>query len=443
MPLSGYPEWSPRDRVIERDLLGSLHETFRLHGFTEIETRAVEPLERLVGDSETSKEIYGISRVADPGEEMRAGLHFDLTVPFARYVEEFQSELVFPFRRYQIQKVWRGERPQEGRFREFYQADIDVVGRDSLPIHVDADVASVMLEALAALPISPVRMHINNRRVVEGFYRGVGVADVPQALRSVDKLPKIGTDAVRDELVSHGLDESISATILELAKIRSDGGEFVSAVEDLWESSRHVSDVELHQETLARGLLELRETWESINSRHPHMVTVDLSIARGLDYYTGNVFETFVEGDDRLGSVCSGGRYESLITGGGFPGVGLSIGVSRLVSRLVSSGRVSVTRAVPTVVVVAVIHEDSRADSQRVANILRGRGIATEVAPVAAKFGKQIQYADKRDIPYVWFPGAAGSADEVKDIRSGHQSEADVSTWEPPAEDARPRVERD
>src|SRR5690606_4259073 len=200
-PLSGFPEWSPSERVVEASILATLREVFSLHGFAEIETRAVEPVERLAGDSDAAKEIYALSRLNEEEKaDARLGLHFDLTVPFARYVEEFAPHLAFPFRRYQIQKVWRGERPQVGRYREFYQADIDIVGRDVLPSHLEAEVAIVMARALAALPVPKATMHINNRRLVEGFYRSVGIEDVAGALRSVDKLDKIGPDGVRAEL---------------------------------------------------------------------------------------------------------------------------------------------------------------------------------------------------------------------------------------------------
>ncbi len=438
-PLSGFPEWTPAERVVERHVLDALRAEFELNGFAEIETRAVEPVERLAGDSEASKEIYALRRLRADGEgDAGIGLHFDLTVPFARYVEEFQNDLAFPFRRYQIQKVWRGERPQEGRFREFYQADIDIVGRESLSQHADAEVASVMARALARLPIPRITIRANNRKLVEGFYRGVGIKDVAGALRSVDKLDKIGPDGVAKELAGQGVDEAAAAAILELAKIRSDSADFSEAVLDLWETTPKTQAHADAQEALALGITELQALVGALNATVPGVAVADLSIARGLDYYTGSVFESFVEGHEDLGSICSGGRYDSLVAGGGFPGVGMSVGVSRLVSRIVSAGLAAASRAVPTAVLVAVADEDSRAASNAVATALRDRGISTEVAPAAAKFGKQIQYADKRGIPFVWFPGEGGG--EVKDIRSGDQVPADPGTWAPPAADARPRV---
>ncbi|WP_297081549.1 histidine--tRNA ligase [uncultured Demequina sp.] len=447
-PLSGFPEWTPAERIVEASVLDSLREVFQLHGFAEIETRAVETVDRLAGKSEAAKEIYTLGRLnAEEGSEAKLGLHFDLTLPFARYVEEFQNELAFPFRRFQIQKVWRGERPQEGRYREFYQADIDVVARQTLPAHADVEVAVVMARALAALPVPGVTMRVNNRRLVEGFYRGVGIGDIAGALRSVDKLDKIGPDGVRTELIEQDIPESAAAAILDLAQISAPDAGFVAAVEDLWASSTTVHDPAEAEQELRAGLAELVALVEGVNAAVPGTAVADLRIARGLDYYTGSVYETFLTGHEDLGSICSGGRYDSLVAGGGFPGVGMSIGVSRLVSRMLGAGLVRASRPVPTAVLVAVTDEASRATSVRIADALRGRRIAAEVAPSAAKFGKQIQYADKRGIPFVWFPDA-GSGDaesestggEVKDIRSGDQTPADPTSWEPPAADLHPRI---
>ena len=181
-------------------MLDVLRRTFELHGFAGIETRAVEPVEDLLRKGETSKEVYAVSRLHDDGgeHERRLGLHFDLTVPLARYVLEHAGKLVFPFKRYQIQKVWRGERPQEGRFREFTQADIDVIGAETLPFHYEVDLPLVMAEALSALPIPPVRMAVNNRKIAEGFYTGIGLTEVDAVLRAIDKLAKIGPEAVAE-----------------------------------------------------------------------------------------------------------------------------------------------------------------------------------------------------------------------------------------------------
>src|SRR5690606_36871655 len=218
-------------------VLSTLRTIFELNGFAEIETRAVEPLDLLGGASEASKEVYVLTRRGGDTADAEFGLHFDLTVPFARYVEERQGQLHFPFHRYQIQKVWRGERPEEGRFREFYQADIDIVARDTLPPHFETEVAVVMARALAALPVPRATMRMNDRRLVEGFNRGVGIAEVAGALRSVDKNAKIGADGVAKELTTQNVSEQAAQAILELAKTHSSDGSFKDAVLDLWETN--------------------------------------------------------------------------------------------------------------------------------------------------------------------------------------------------------------
>lgn len=444
--LSGFPEWLPDQRIVEQRVLASIAHTFELHGFASLATRAVEPLTELLRKGETSKEVYVLSRLqGEEGErgEDRLGLHFDLTVPFARYVLEHAGSLTFPFKRYQIQPVWRGERPQDGRFREFWQADIDVVGDGDLPFHFEVDVALVAVEALTALQelgLPPVQLRVNNRKVAEGFYRSIGVTDVEEVLRTVDKLDKIGADAVRQLLMAQvGANEEQATAILALAGLRG-GEEVVAQVSNLLAASG-VSP----SEQLAAGLQELQALLVAAERRAPGAVVADLSVARGLDYYTGSVFETVLLGHENLGSICSGGRYDSLASDGRrtFPGVGISIGVSRVLSRMFSANLVQATRSVPTAVLVAVTDEESRAASDEVAATLRGRGIPTDVAPTAAKFGKQIRYADRRGIPFVWFLGRDDEGHithQVKDIRSGEQLSADPRGWEPSDQDRWPRA---
>src|SRR5690348_14579301 len=202
--ISGFPEWLPAQRIIEQTVIDRARRTFELYGFAPLETRAVEPLDQLLRKGETSKEVYLLRRLQADGDDTSdstLGLHFDLTVPFARYVLENAGKLQFPFRRYQIQKCWRGERPQEGRYREFLQADIDVVDRDTLPFHYDTEMPLVIGDAFRSLPIPPATILVNNRKVCEGFYRGLGLQDPDQVLRTVDKLDKIGPEKVAALLV--------------------------------------------------------------------------------------------------------------------------------------------------------------------------------------------------------------------------------------------------
>jgi histidyl-tRNA synthetase len=430
-PLSGFPELLPSQRLVEQYVLDVLRETFELHGFVNIETRAVEPMSQLARKGEIDKEIYVLRRLsadpaaADPDE---LGLHFDLTVPFARYVLENAGHLAFPFRRYQIQKVWRGERPQEGRYREFTQADIDIVGENALAAHHDVEIPLVMLEALERLHVSvglpPVLMRVSNRQLAEGFYRGLGIEEPAAVLQRVDKLEKIGAQAVTDSLAEIGIDAERAGKVVALAGIRTADESFVDEVRALG----------VEHELLDEGIALLRDVVAAASVAAPGRLVADLSIARGLDYYTGTVYETQMVGFESMGSISSGGRYDSLASDGRqtYPGVGISLGVSRMLVPLLAKGRLVASRSVPTAILVAVNDEESRGEAMAVARALRARGISTEVAPKADKFGRQIRHADRRGIPYVWFGGLDG---EVKDIRSGDQAAANASSWEPPAED--------
>jgi histidyl-tRNA synthetase len=439
-PLSGFPELLPAQRTVERQVVDVLSHVFELHGFTNIETRAVEPLDQLLRKGETSKEVYVLRRLheEDAGKDAGIGLHFDLTVPFARYVLENAGRLEFPFRRYQVQKAWRGERPQEGRFREFTQADIDIVGRDELPFHHDIEVARVMLDALsrladpASIGLPGFRLQVNNRKLIQGFYAGLGIADVDEAMRLIDKLDKLPVDAVREQLVASALDDEQADQCLALAAICSPDDSFVEQVRALG----------VEHPLLDEGLEELAALLRACAPLADARVRIeaDLKIARGLDYYTGTVFETRLDGHESLGSIGSGGRYDSLATDGRttYPGVGISLGVSRLLVPLMARTGLTADRSVPSAVLVALVDDGSRAESERLAGQPRGNGIPCEVAPLAQKFGKQIRYAERRGIPYVLFPSDDGP--QVKDIRSGDQRLVDVATWRPPADDLSPRI---
>jgi histidyl-tRNA synthetase len=435
-PLSGFPELLPTERNAEVAVIEHLRRTFELHGYANIETRAVEPLDRLLSKGEIDHEIYVLRRLQADADASDAGvgLHYDLTVPFARYVLENAGRLEFPFRRYQIQRAWRGERPQEGRFREFTQADIDVIGKDELPFRYDVEIASVISQALSALPIPALRLQVNNRKLIEGFYRGIGAPDPGRTMQIIDKLDKVPVTGIAAMLVEAGLSSDQASSCLALAEISTDDTTFVARVRDLG----------VDHTLLREGLDELAAVVEGcsgfVNDRFA--VTADLRIARGLDYYTGTVFETRMDGFDSLGSICSGGRYDALASDGSttYPGVGISFGVSRTLVPLFARGLLTSTRAVPSAVLVAVVSEETRAASDAIAHRLRSRGVATEVASAAQKFGRQIRYADRRGIPYVWFPGRDGTSDEVRDIRSGVQTPADADGWRPDDVDLRPQV---
>lgn len=434
-PLSGYPELLPAQRYVETETIATLARAFELHGFVNIETRAVEPLDQLLRKGDTSKEIYLLRRLQDDdsAKDAGVGLHYDLTVPFARYVLENAGRLEFPFRRYQIQRVWRGERPQEGRFREFTQADIDIVGQGELAFHHDVEIARVMIDALARLSFLPgFRLQVNNRKLIQGFYKGLGVDDIDEAMRLIDKLDKMPAAAVRDQLLETGLEPDQAAQCLALADICTTDDSFVERVRALG----------VEDPLLDEGLDELATLMRACAWLATDRVRIeaDLKIARGLDYYTGTVFETRLDGHEALGSICSGGRYDALADDGRttYPGVGISLGVSRVLVPLLNRGELVADRSVPSVVLVALVDEDSRSESDRLAGQLRASGVPCEVAATPQKFGKQIRYAERRGIPYVLFPGADGP--ELKDIRSGDQAVVDPATWTPPEGDLSPRI---
>ena len=377
--LSGFHEWLPAERLVEQHVLDTLRRTFELHGFAGIETRAVETLGQLLRKGEVDKEVYAVSRLAedeevaagrrdpkDPADPKRLALHFDLTVPFARYVVENAGHLAFPFRRYQMQKVWRGERPQEGRAREFTQADIDVVGDGALPFRYDVEMALVIIDALSKLPIPEFVLRVNNRKLAEGFYRGIGLEDTTGVLRSIDKLEKVGPEEVARLLQEEvGASPEQAAQALALADIRTSDASFVERVRALG----------VTHELLEEGLTELADVVATLHRRAPGRAVADLSIARGLDYYTGTVYETVLVGHEQLGSICSGGRYDALASKGNrvFPGVGLSIGVTRLVMRMLSQEMAQASRSVPTAVYVALTADEDWSEAQRDASALRGR----------------------------------------------------------------------
>ncbi len=430
--LTGFPEWSPEERLVEQQVLDQVRRKFELFGFTPIETRAVEPLDVLLKKGASDKEIYVLRRLhAEPGEDSDLGLHFDLTVPFARYVSQNRGSLAFPFKRYQIQKVWRGERPQQGRYREFYQADIDVIGDGELPVHFDAEMALLMHELTSSLPIPRIQLRINNRKVLEGFYRALGIEAIGDVLRSVDKLDKIGEDGVKRALTTeNGLSESQADACLAIARIRGPGLEAINQVRALG----------MQHPLLEQGLSELEFVMSTLAELPEGAAIADLHIARGLDYYTGTVYEGVLIDHPQLGSVCGGGRYDNLASDDKqkLPGVGMTLGITRILGFLFGKGALKASRGSPTAVLVALPSDEQRAQSYALARTLRARGIPSEVFYAPHKFGKQIRYAERRGIPYVLFPGEAGP--ELRDIRSGEQKVVDLASWLPPEQDLRVHI---
>ncbi|HZF96993.1 MAG TPA: histidine--tRNA ligase, partial [Pseudoxanthomonas sp.] len=365
----------------------------------------------------------GTSRHALP----ELALRFDLTVPLARYVAEHEHELAFPFRRYQIQRVYRGERAQRGRFREFYQCDIDVIGKDALSIRFDAEILAVIHAVFSELQIGGFTVQLNNRKLMRGFFEGLGIADGEQAalvLREVDKLDKRGSDAVRDTLTGDGfgLAEDTVRRILEFVAIRSDGhADALARLDALGQGS----------DTFGQGIAELREVLQLVRALGvpESAYCLNLSIARGLDYYTGTVYETRLDEYPQIGSICSGGRYDDLAshyTRSRLPGVGISIGLTRLFWQLREAGLIAGADESSVQAMVALMDERQLADSLDIARRLRVGGINTEVQMEPKKLARQFQYASRAGIRFVALAGEdelARGVVTVKDLMREQQFE--------------------
>jgi histidyl-tRNA synthetase len=430
-PISGFLEWLPEMRALELEWLDHIRAVFESYGFVNIETPAVEEVDVLLSKGETDKEIYTIHRIqADENDksDARLALHFDLTVPFARYTAQHFNELSFPFKRYQMQKVWRGERPQEGRYREFYQCDIDIINPDNLPMHFDAELPAVIDEILQGLNLPAYKIIINNRKILLGYMQALGLTDnAAAALRIMDKRDKIGVDGVKKQLVEQmKLPTDIAERAIQILPIKgSDLGVIDKA-----------RALKIDNALFNEGLEELAYVLSSLQGLVGNRVVADLSIVRGFDYYTGTVYETQFDEYPELGSIVSGGRYADLASSyiaKDLPGVGISIGLSRALGALYGKGLIKPKRASKTQVLVTVFDDEQRTEALKVAAGFRKRGIAAEVYHTAQKLHKQFAYAEKKEIPYVWFLPAEGKGHEIKDMAARTQGPADPGKWMPDA----------
>ena len=429
-PVSGFPEWLPELKIVEQQWMDTVRACFESYGFTPLETPAVEELDVLLAKGETDKEIYVLQRLQadeDDSSDARLGLHYDLTVPFARYVAQHFNDLNFPFKRYQIQKAWRGERPQAGRFREFYQCDIDVISQDQLPLSFDGEMLAVVQDALGRLGIDGVCLHVSNRKILSGFLQGMGIEDAIPVIRILDKLDKIGPEGVAEQLAEGlGLSPDNIDKLLSLGKIQTPGPEFAEQVRAFGISTPLLED----------GIDELCQVLSAVDCQAGGGVLADLSIARGFDYYTGTVYEGRMVEYPGFGSVVSGGRYDDLA--GAFinrrlPGVGISLGLSRLFSKMVAEGRIEAGRRCPTDVLVVVPSTECAALADETAAALRRRGLNVERYHGSPKLKRQLAYAEKKGIGFVWFPPFEdGQAHEVKDMATSEQYNADPESWTKP-----------
>ena len=417
--LSGFMELLPQPQQQMERMMQILRETYALYGFTPLDTPIIEASEVLLakGGGETEKQIYRFQK-----GDADLALRFDLTVPLAKYVALHGGELSFPFRRYQIGKVYRGERAQRGRFREFYQADIDVIGDGKLDITNEAEIPSIIYQTFTRLGLKRFQIRVNNRKILNGFYAMLGLTEQSGAImRTVDKLDKIGPDKVRELLLSDcGLREDQAAEILKFIAITGSNAEVLAALEGYM--GRH--------ELFDAGLSELKTVVKYLADFGvpEENFAVDLTIARGLDYYTGTVYETTLLDHPEIGSVCSGGRYDNLAeyyTDRQLPGVGISIGLTRLFYVLGEQGMLNPDLpTAPADVLVLPMTEDL-APAISLSTRLRGAGVRTQLYTEQKKFKAKMNYADKIGVPYVIFLGddeiAAGVV-ACKDMKTGQQT---------------------
>ena len=426
-------ELLPRDQIAFQRMLDAIRRTFEGFGFLPVETPVMELSEILLTKSggETERQVYfvqstGALEKRDEGLPELA-LRFDLTVPLARYVAEHEHELAFPFRRYQMQRVYRGERAQRGRFREFYQCDIDVIGKDALSPRFDAEVPAVIAAVFERLAIGDFTIQLNHRKLLRGYFEGQGIEGEAQfaVLRELDKLDKRGEDAVRATLAGEGfgLADAVVERLMAFSKVRSQGHDDALAKLDALGAGTALFE---------EGRAELRAILQQLRALgvDEARYALNLSIARGLDYYTGVVYETTLDAYPQIGSICSGGRYENLAshyTKSKLPGVGISIGLTRLFYQLREAGLVG-TAASSVDVLVALLDEAGLEHALALSQRLRAAGLNVETQLEARKLGKQLQYADKAGIRFVAIRGedeAARGVVAVKDLQRGDQFEVD------------------
>jgi histidyl-tRNA synthetase len=395
--LPGFMELLPADQISFNRMMDTIRIVYEQYGFVPIDTPAIERADVILAKvgGETTKQIYRFLK----GDNELA-LRFDLTVPLARYVAEHANELAFPFRRYQIAKVYRGESPQKGRYREFYQCDIDIIGNGSLSLVNDAEIPRVIYDVFTRMNIGRFIIHINNRKLITGLLNSAGVGEFAvEVMRMIDKIEKVGEAEVRKSLVELSLSDNAVQKIFDFLAISGNTNEIIRKLELLG-----VTD-----EKFVAGVSELAEVvkYMSALGMPDSSFIIDLSIARGLDYYTGTVYETTLVDYPGVGSVCSGGRFDNLsdkYTDKKLPGVGISIGLTRLFSQLKDAGLVKPEASTLAKVLIVPLVNDPSVPLE-IATMLRQQGLPVEVYLEDGKMKKKMSYADKIGVPYVVLVG--------------------------------------
>lgn len=389
--LPGMMELLPEDQMVFDTIKRRIEDVFIKNAFFSIDTPAIEKLDVLLskGGGETSKQVYRID-----SSKKNQGLRFDLTVPLAKYVSMYMQDLAFPFRRYQIAKVYRGERNQKGRYKEFYQCDIDIIGNQKLSLYNDAEIVKCMYEALKSIDVPDFEFQFNNRKILNGYFSNLGVEDFESCLRIIDKLDKIGIDNVKEELSKLNLDNEKIDSILNFLQIDGTNQEIIEKLELL----------NIANDLFVCGLDELKFVYDDILSLgvSPDNIKINLSITRGLDYYTGSVFETFFKEYREIGSICSGGRYDSLannFTKSKLPGVGMSIGLTRLFYQLQELNLVKGQQTNFDCIIIPMKGYEKNA--VKLMNDLRSSSVRCMSYLEDDKLKKKFNYADKLSVKYV------------------------------------------
>ena len=414
--LPGFMELLPNEQILFNEMKEKIQKTYERFGFLPLNTPIIESAEVLLAKAggETEKQIYRFNK----GESDLA-LRFDLTVPLAKYVAEYYPNLTFPFRRYQIGKVYRGEKAQRGRYREFYQCDIDIIGENELSLLNDAEMPSVIYSTFKELGFDDFTISINNRKILNGLFEYLELKNKSvEILRIIDKIDKIGKENVVKEILDLGVEQAKIDMIIN----------FISITGNVEETINSLRNLNIDNELFNLGVNELEEVAKNIKlfGVPTENYKIDLTIARGLDYYTGTVYETFLNQYRQLGSVCSGGRYDNLsdyYTDKKMPGVGISIGLSRLFFQLTDNKIIEVgNRSISKVMIASMVDDLSK--SIEIATILRENGINTQVYTDKAKIKNQFKYANRLNIPYVIVLGEDeinNNVDSLKNMESGEQ----------------------
>jgi histidyl-tRNA synthetase len=421
-------EYLPHEQLQFNHLIDIIRRNFELYGFLPIETPSAERTEVLTSKGGVEKEIYALKRLAATAEEDEAAakgaLRFDLTVPLARYVAMRERELAFPFRRYQIQRVWRGETPQarKGRFREFYQCDIDIINRDSLSYLAEAEIPSVIHSVFKEMAIGEFRIRINNRKVLKGLLQAFDVPEEASSpvLRILDKVEKEAQAQIRRELLEQGLSDKAAGSLYDLIAVKRSTSETFHALATVTGG-----------EALQTGVAELQKVVDGMRQFGvpDSAFAVDLGVVRGLDYYTGTIYETSLVSHPELGSICSGGRYDDLasyFTNTRLPGVGISIGLTRLFSGLREAGLVKDVGRTPAEAIVIAMDERYISRYLEIGRKLRAAGVNTEVYLEAAKLSKQMTYADRKGFRVAVIAGENEFRDNVVQIKDLGRQEPSV-----------------